>query len=143
MTYGEGPFVQVACFCENIIEDKTGALSLIRIIDTITNSAVGGSPPENMPPLQYSFKIVVALKSGMARGRHNLRIVSEWPDGSTKDPLDVSVHLDGEEKGANVILNMTYTFKLEGLYWFNIFLGETKLTSIPLRIRYNRMVTSM
>jgi hypothetical protein len=141
MSFEEGPFIQIACFCENVIEDKTGVLSLIRVIDTITHSLAGSSPPENMPPVTFPFKTVIALKSGMARGRNNIRIVPNCPDGSSKDPIEFTVHFDGEEKGANIIVNMTFTFPIEGLYWFDIYLQESKLTSIPLRIRYNRIVT--
>jgi len=31
-----GPFVSVAAFCENVIEDKSGVLSLIRVVDRLT-----------------------------------------------------------------------------------------------------------
>ncbi len=51
MSFEEGPYVQVAAFCDSIIEDKTGALSLIRIIDTLTHTERGPAPPPEMPPI--------------------------------------------------------------------------------------------
>lgn len=139
MAFEGGPYIQVACFCDSVIEDKTGVLSLIRIIDTVTHTEAGPSPPEEMPAFPYSFKMVLMLKSGKARGRANLRIVPELPTGATLDPFTVTVHFDGEEKGSNVITNMALNFEVEGLYWFNIYLEDNLLTAMPLRIKYNRV----
>jgi len=58
------------------------------------------------------------------------------------DELTVTVHFEGEEKGHNVITRMALTFEHEGLYWFKVYLGEELLTAIPLRVRYNRIVTA-
>jgi hypothetical protein len=80
------------------------------------------------------------LKSGAARGRFNLKIVPELPNGTTQPAVPVTVHFDGEEKGQNIVADMNFIFTLEGLYWFNVFLDEVKLTSIPLRVKYNRVV---
>jgi hypothetical protein len=142
MSFEGGPFLQVGCLCENVIEDKTGTLSLIRIIDTITHTEAGPSPPEELPPFPFSLKLVLILKSGQARGRANLRIVPELPTGASLDPISMSVHFEGEEKGQNVITNIALTFKHEGLYWFNVYLDERPLTAIPLRVKYRRIVAS-
>ena len=50
--------------------------------------------------------------------------------------------MEGEERGFNNIVNMVFTFTMEGLYWFNVYLDDALLTRIPLRIKYNRIVTS-
>lgn len=140
MTFEQGPYVQMAGLCENVIEDKTGALSLIRIIDTITHTAAGPDAPTEMPPVPYPMKMVIMLKSGRARGRHELKIVPELPSGEFKPPLERSIHLEGEERGFNNVINMVFTFTMEGLYWFNVYLDESLLTRIPLRIKYNRVI---
>jgi len=142
MTFIDGPFVQAAGICENIIEDKSGAISIIRLIDTFTTIAQGPEPPEDMPPVNYPFKLIVALKSGLARGRSNLKIVPELPNGSTKEPLAFSVNFDGEERGANVIVEMIFTFELEGLYWFNIYLEDQRISAIPFRVKYQRRIVT-
>jgi hypothetical protein len=54
MPFEGGPYVQAACICENVIEDKVGSFSLIRVIDTLTTSAMGGVVPHEMPPLHSS-----------------------------------------------------------------------------------------
>jgi hypothetical protein len=140
MAFEDGPFIQAACFCDIVLEDKTNVLSLIRIIDTITQTAAGNPPPEEMPPLPYNVKLVLMFKSGKARGRHNLKIVPELPDGSAMTPINTTVHFDGEEKGHNQVANLSLIFPLEGLYWFDVFINDEKITSLPLRVKYNRIV---
>jgi hypothetical protein len=146
MSSKEGPFIQAGCFCEMVIEDNTGVLSLIRIIDTLTHTFAGPEPPKDLPPFTHNLKLVLMLKSGSARGRFTLKIYPELPTGETKNPADVTIHLDGEEKGQNVITNMAFTFEHEGLYWFIVKLEDEKvgdeiLTQIPIRIKYNRVIT--
>jgi hypothetical protein len=141
MPFEGGPYVQVACICENVIEDKTGALSLIRLIDVLTSIGAGPNPPEDMPPVQFTGKLVLMIKSGRAMGRHTLRIVPELPSGETQGEMPVTVHFEGEEKGSNVVSDLRYVFTQEGLHWFNIYLENDKLTAIPFRVRYNRVVT--
>ena len=141
MQFEQGPYIQMAGLCDQVIEDKTGVLSLIRIIDTITHREAGPNAPAEMPPFNYPIKMVIMLKAGRARGRHELKILPESPLGETKQPYIQSIQMEGEERGVNHIINMLFTFTMEGLYWFNVYFDDALLTRIPLRIKYNRMVT--
>ena len=141
MTFEQGPYIQMAGLCEQVIEDKAGSFSLIRIIDTITHTEAHPDAPTDMPPVTYPMKLVIMLKSGRARGRHELKIIPELPSGENKPPFTRSAQMEGEERGFNNIINMVFTFTMEGLYWFNIYLDDSLLTKIPLRIKYNRVVT--
>jgi len=141
MGFEQGPYIQMAGLCEQVIEDKTGALSLIRVIDTLTHTEARPDAPTEMPPVTYPMKMVIMLKSGRARGRHELKITPELPSGEAKPPFTRSIQLEGEERGANTIINMVFRFTMEGLYWFNVYFDDSLLTRIPLRIKYNRIVT--
>jgi hypothetical protein len=140
MQFEQGPYIQMAGLCDQVIEDKTGVLSLIRIIDTITHTEKRPDAPEEMPPVTYPMKLVVMLKSGRAHGRHELKTIPELPSGELKPPLTQSVQMEGEERGVNHIINMLFTFTMEGLYWFNVYFDDSLLTRIPLRVKYNRVV---
>lgn len=111
-------------------------MSIINIIDTINHQITGPDAPDVMPPLTAQFIVVVMMKSGKARGRHNLRIVPEQPNGVAEKVINQPIILDGEEKGINLYINVTLSFPLEGLYWFEVFVDEELMTSIPLRINY-------
>jgi hypothetical protein len=135
----DGPYVQAACFCEMMLQDNTGVLSLIRVIDQIIHTAAGPATPEEMPSVPYNLKVVLMLKSGAARGRSTLRIVPELPNGMNREEQLFSVHFNGEDQGVNMGLNMAFVFEMEGLYWFHVYIDNRKITSMPMRIRYNRV----
>jgi len=141
MQFEQGPYIQMAGLCELVLEEKTGVLSLIRIIDTITHKVASPDAPTEMPPVTYPMKMVIMLKAGRARGRHELKIIPELPSGELKFPLIQSIHMEGEEQGVNRIINMLFTFTMEGLYWFNVYFDDSLLTRIPLRVKYERIVT--
>jgi hypothetical protein len=140
MQFEQGPYIQMAGLCDQVIEDKTGALSLIRIIDTITHTEARPDAPAEMPSVTYPLKLVIMLKSGRARGRHELKIIPETPSGEAKRPLIKSIQMEGEERGVNHIVNMVFTFTMEGLYWFDVYFDDSLLTRVPLRVKYNRVV---
>lgn len=142
MVFETGPYIQVAAFCEKVLEDKTNVVSLIRLIDTLTHTEARPDAPEEMPPVTYPLKLVIMLKPGSARGRHELRIVPELPSAELLQPFTSSIHLAGEERGANVFADMPFTFKMEGLYWFHVYLNDVLFTKIPFRMLYRRLVTA-
>ena len=65
-----GPHVQLATFCDMILEDKTGALSVIRMIDRYT---VAGQTPE-MQPTPVKTTLAVAVKAGFMNQKARLKI---------------------------------------------------------------------
>ena len=146
MAFEDGPFVQVACFCETVLQEVNGAHSLIRIIDTLIHTQTGPNPPKELPPFNYPLTMVLMFKSGMALGRSTLKVVPHLPTGETRDPLLLTIHFEGEEKGANVTANITFPFEYEGVYWFKVYLtdpdevADKLMTAIPLRVKYNRVI---
>lgn len=65
-----GPYVQVAAFCEQVLQERDGVYSLIRIIDTVTQHSMGPDAPEQMPPITSNLKLVLMLKPGRAPGMY-------------------------------------------------------------------------
>lgn len=141
MAFEQGPYIQVAAFCEMLLVEKDGVHSLIRIIDTLTHTAAGPDAPPQMPPVPHTMKLVIILKSGKAKGRHELRIIPELPSGETKPPFQVSVQMEGEERGQAIAVDMLFTFTIEGLYWFNVYFDDGLLTRMPFRVKYMRLLT--
>lgn len=139
--FERGPYVQLATFCERILREADGVVSIIRVVDVITHAARGPTAPEEMPEFHYPLFLVINLRSGSTRGRHDVTIIPEQPSGETLPPISVSVNMEGEGKGVNIASQMDIPFKLEGLYWFNIQFDKQVITRIPLEVRYSRMVT--
>lgn len=143
MSINTGPFIKVACFCDNVIEGKDNVFSLIRIVDIINHHAQGADVPDEMPPFPYKLKMVIMIAPGMARGRHNLKIVPENPMGlrDSENAHKLTVHLE-EGRAMNLIADYAFVFDHEGAYMFHVLLEDIHLTSIPLTIRFNRIITS-
>lgn len=140
MSFEQGPYLQIAVFCDRVLHEQDGVLSLIRVIDRVTHTVGGKSPPKEMAPFDYPMVAVLSLKPGKATGRHEVRIEIELPDG-IRDPATIpplTVHLEGGDRGANLVMNIRMRFKLEGLYWFHVYFDNEFLTKMPFRVLYSR-----
>jgi len=135
-----GPHVQLATFCDKVLIERDGVLSVIRAIDRITVVASGGPAlPADLPEgHKVTPTLVVALRSDEAKGRHTISIVGEQPDGSRLPPANFDVTFEGGERGINLVLPMVLEPQ-EGLYWFEVWIGDQLLSRVALRIVYQRM----
>lgn len=141
MAFENGPFVQSASLCEKVLQEKDGVISLIRIVDTVTQAATGQDPPDSMPSFAYTFKLALMLKAGEAIGRYQLVLKLEEPAGTYQQIGSTSIHFEGGEKGFNLISDLSLGLKQEGIHWLHVYLDNDKLTSVPFRVRYQRVIT--
>lgn len=142
MAFERGPYLTTATFCEQILQETSGVLSLIRIVDRMIITSSGPNAPEQMPPAQLNWTLVVTLKSGDARGSHPVKIVPQLPSGETMAPITLSVHLEGDNKGQNLIARMNTPLEMAGIYWFHIYVDDQLITKVPVEVIYSRTVTS-
>lgn len=141
-TRTEGPWLTAALICERVLQEADGTLSAIRIVDRITNSAIGQGTPAEMPPMPVNLTLLIALKAGAAHGRHDLKVELEGPNGlRTPVAETISVLFEGEDRGANVVLALNWIAQHEGLYWFDVVLNERLVSRVPLRVVYLRQET--
>lgn len=132
-----GPFLSVAVLCEKVLEEKDGVKSAIRIVDRVTHTAVGQKPPKEMQPFDYNLTLLLKFKSGWARGSQSLRIEIIKPSGESSTPVQQTLFFEGEEdRGVDIVGNLTIKFEMTGIYWFQIYLDDEHITQIPLRIIY-------
>ena len=141
MSFERGPYLNLAAFCEQVIEDKSGVLSLIRVVDRRTITSQGPSAPEEMPPTNLDWTLVLTLKSGEVRGSHAVKIVPELPSGEILSPVTLSVHLEGDNRGRNIISRMNMVLPMPGVYWFKMYFDDEFLTQVPVEVIYSRVVT--
>ncbi|MBI2908100.1 MAG: hypothetical protein HYX92_10660 [Chloroflexi bacterium] len=138
--FERGPYIQIATFCERVLRETDGVLSIIRIVDRVTHTERRATAPRDMPEFHYPLTLVLALKSGEARGRADVTITPELPSGETMPPVTTSVQMEGENRGVNVVSQIDIPFRIEGLYWFRIDFDGQPITRLPLEIRYSRLV---
>jgi len=140
-----GPYVSVAVFCEKVMQEQDGGMSLIRVTDTINQVAVGPDAPREMQPFITNITLVVSLKSGEARGSYGVMLRPEAPGGFQMPSFEQTVHLQGGAWGAAIIMPLQLPISVQGVYWFDVFLTEPTdadsaqfLTRIPLEVVYSR-----
>lgn len=140
MVQNSGPYLIAAALCESVLEEKTGTLSAIRMIDRITVTSNDPSAPDQMPVTTARFTLLISLKSGSARGKHFIKFRPETPSGLKPFEQSFPVLFEGEDRGINLVLAINFQLDQEGLYWFDILLEEDLLTRIPLRVLYQKMI---
>ncbi len=136
-----GPHVQLATFCEKVLTEQDGVVTLVRVLDRIAVTVQGQGAPAELPEGILRTTLVVALKADEARGRHPVTIRPQQPSGVTLSPQEFDVMFEGDERGVNLILQMGIP-AVEGLYWFDVLVSGVLLTRVPLRIMYQRVPTS-
>ena len=137
-----GPYVSLAVICERVLQEKDGVLSLVRIIDRVMVATTDQNAPAELPEGgKIIVTLVVALKSGNAKGRYPIAIVVEPPHGVATTANAVDVMFEGEDRGVNLILNLQLE-AIEGLYWFVVSIRDQELTRVPLRVMYQRLGAS-
>jgi hypothetical protein len=141
MASSQGPYLQLAAFCDRVIEERDGTISLIRVVDRVTNYATAPFAPEKMPPFPYWLTLVLGFKSGKARGSYPVRIEIEEPSGIRRKWTELTVVFEGDDdRGQNLVLRFQMTFHDAGLYWFDIYLENTLMTRVPWRVTYIRTI---
>ena len=137
--YG-GPWLQTAVFCERILEEKDGVVSLMRIVDRLVVTASGPDAPERMPPGgAFQVRGLLSFKAGFARGSFEVKLSVITPSNRKLEDVTLSMFLEGEDRGVNLPFNMNLQNVEEGLYWFDVRVGERLVTRMPLRIVYQRI----
>src|SRR5436853_6252033 len=101
-----GPYLTAALICEKILREKDEVISIIRIIDRITVTIRGTSPPETPPPpITVNCNAFIALKSGSTTGKRTLKWMLEAPSGTETPEQLIPILLEGEDRGVNLVLN--------------------------------------
>ena len=139
MTFETGPYLKMACFCEGVLRETDGVVSMIRVIDRLIHTESKPDAPPEMPLVTYKMKLVIMLIPGKALGRHELKVERELPSGIRDKPIALTVQMEGGNRGANMVMDTEMTFPLEGLYWFNVYLDDVLLTRMPFQALYQRI----
>jgi hypothetical protein len=139
-----GPHIQVATFCEKVIKDQVGGnLSVIGCVSAVTNAAVGTDVPDEMPAFPLDrLTLAVTLWSDQAKGRYEIKIRPEAPNGQQLEPISAPIQLPGGAQGVDLIMQMNMIVEHEGTYWFDILFSPGRgeedrlLSRIPLVVQY-------
>ncbi len=134
----QGPYVQVATFCDRVLTEADGVISVIRAVDRVYHSVRGTEPPDDMPQFQFPVWYALLLKAGRARGRARVSLEFERPDTTRRVVLTQDVLFEGEERGVTFAIQTNVEFQQEGPHWLHVLVDGVELTRSPLRVVYER-----
>ena len=134
-----GPHLTAALLCERVLTEQDGALSAIRMIDRVFFVA---DPKGNLLQSQHPVTFLISLKSGSARGNYSIELRREKPSGEQSSLMQAPVFLEGEDRGASLVLNALFEPDQQGLYWFDVLFEGERATRIPLRAIFQRLPTA-
>lgn len=126
-----GPFVHVATFCRDVVEQADHAVTLVGV----TRSVV--IEPDELGERVADLKVYMSLAAGELAGKYEIVLRPRDPDGET--PFTEGTFPLIFEPGTGVVFEVGLRFEVtkEGRYWFDVLLdGERLLTRIPLKIEF-------
>lgn len=139
----DGPWLQAAVFCEKVLTERDGVVSLVRIVDRFTITSAGTGAPLKMPPTNLPITGMLMFKSGFAQGSFSVRLTMVSPSGVRMPEQIVPMFLEGNDRGVNLGFTLNLAAKEDGLYWMEVRVGERLFTRMPLRILYQQGPTSL
>jgi hypothetical protein len=127
------PWVAVGTICENLLEDKDGVLSVIRMVDRFN---VPKPPAEwdGKNPLHLPLKGVVGFRSGDVKGKRTIRIFGTSPRGKRTKLYELEVEFLGKDIGVQIKVNILFGFVTEGTHWLDVYVEKWLATRIPVTI---------
>jgi hypothetical protein len=131
----QGPWVQLAAFCDQVIIDKTDTLTLVRVIDQITLGRPRGRKQDARRRL-WIGALAVGLRAGEVYGTGEITLVMVNPTGKRATIGQLSVTFDDAVRAMNIAQRVQLQFRTEGLYWLDVSYAGRLLTRMPLSVRY-------
>jgi hypothetical protein len=127
------PLVLASLLCDQIIEGKDGALSVIRIIDRFLVER----PPTGEAPIRFSF-LLVCKKGSATETEYEGRISLRTPSGESRPlvgPVSIHFHEDNATAGINLVfVGLIVPVAEPGLYGVDAHIGEDRVASTPLEV---------
>jgi|ERR1022692_936185 hypothetical protein len=145
MPFEHGPFVTVAALCDQVLQEKDGVISLIRIVDKVTSTDVDTATPDQMPPMLVSLTMVVQLRSGAeGGGRHTLTLRPVDPTGAMVAQTELPVEFaEAPSAAVTMLVKVGLMLKLTGLHWIDVLLDGELLTRSPLEVLYQPLTPGL
>jgi hypothetical protein len=130
-----GPYLGAAIFCEKVLRETDGVLSLIRVVDRWTVNGVA----EVMPLTVIQTTLVIMLKSGIHRGSSQITLTPTSPSGKLMQAVTLPTIFEGDDdRGVAAIANIGFPVQEDGVYWFDLEVDGQQMTKLPLRVAYLR-----
>ncbi len=129
------PCLGAALVCEKVRVAGDKVPSFMRVVDQVTLPRPA-SPIPHDSVVAMNLTLVVSFRAGGFGGVLPLKIERIGPSKERVAFIEHPMEFVGklEESSATVGIGMHLKWDGEGVYWFDVFLGSTWYTRVPLRI---------
>lgn len=138
-----GPFLAAAVFCDSFLEDTSGKISAVGILDGCSFFISPDAPsdvPSKTHPALINQNILLIFRSGDAPGKHKLKFVVEQPDGKRTTALERDLNLsEPPHGGVNLKTVAQFGVYTSGIYWVDVYLDGKRVTRMPLNVTFQRL----
>lgn len=131
------PSLRMALLCDQAIEGKDGALTIVRVVDRFEVVVQVIKQPSHRPkgpllPPVFSGSFVAGFIGGRGDFKCQVKLVS--PSGKVAAFPELPFRLDMPEKGQNLIFGLRLPFEEAGLYQFQLLLDGELIAEHPMRV---------
>jgi hypothetical protein len=135
----EMPYLVAAVMCEQVLTEKDGVVSLIRLVDTLNTNVMGGkdeTDADTLPALAMSLTLFISFRAGPARGKREAAVFLYDPTGTRKaEAGPFPMVFTAAEEGHNVNIMLNLVLKDMGLYWLEIVMAGKVLSRVPMTVK--------
>jgi hypothetical protein len=128
-----GPYLDAALICEDLVQEKDFAVSPIRAVNRITVSGIDPSPGDL---IQLPLILFLSFKAGSAIGEHELSVYVTGPSQRRSRlpglQKPATLAFEGGDTGAVAAFPIYLRYEAAGTYWLDVVLGKKRLSRIPL-----------
>lgn len=136
----EGPFLDAAFICEEVIKEKDGTYSAIRMVNRIIFHE---QTFDLNTVISIPLILVISFKAGDVTGTRHLSLRITGPSGKRK-PLEgfrfpQPLEFLGGDTGAFVAFPyLPIRYEVDGTYWIDVLLEKKRYSRLPLTILTTR-----
>jgi hypothetical protein len=138
------PHLVAAFFCEKTLTEPDGVVSAIRIVDIVQLPPLpkDASKMARQGVMLGNLVFVMMIRAGGYRGKITWDVYAVSPSGKKvkiAQQKDVDIG-DSPEKGINVAFPPGFKWEKPGVYWFEIYVNNKRMTRTPLVIKLQPVV---
>jgi hypothetical protein len=137
-----GPWVTYAAFCERVLQEADGAVTLVRVVNRIVRVEPLTPPEQPVVALPTVLALAISLKAGSALGTCRVTLQTVSPSGIRAPEQAFDVLFESEDRGVNLILwPILINTEPAGLTWVDLRADGELLSRVPLRVVVQRIAS--
>jgi hypothetical protein len=128
--------LNAALICDQVLEDKDGTVSVVRIADRLTIDVVGQLPDTDEPVIRIPSTLFLVFKRETEEpSDHRVQVTITSPSGVESLGGESLFSIGrGPGEGTDLVLRFEFPVTRLGLYWVNVSADSQLLARVPIEV---------